>query len=178
MSTRTRIIQRCCINGHHRGRCRRGRHQQTGGAGIIKPCSSSSSIISIIKDSSCCSSTRRDRSSRGINDRKGAGIGARPIYFQPRSSSLGPSSITPYELKGTTLTASILPSNESKSMLYMAPCLGAALSYSPILGNLIRLGQRQCIPPSLYDDDDDNGNTNNNNSANDDELLYRNHQYI
>ena len=179
MSTRTRIIQRCCINGHHRGRCRRGRsHQQTGGVGIIKPYSSSSSSISISinKDSSFCSTTRRDRSSRGINDRKGAGIGARPIYFQPRNSSLGPSSITPYELKGTTLTASILPSNESKSMLHMAPCLGAALSYSPILGNLIRLGQRQCIPQSLYDDDDDdNGNTNNsndyNNSVNDDTLL-------
>jgi hypothetical protein len=177
MSTRTRIIQRC----------RRGRHQQTRGAGgaeiAIKRCSSSSSSSSsssINKDSSWCITTRRNQSSRSINDRRGAGIGARPIYFQPRSSSLGSSSITPYELKGTTLTASIFTSNESKSMLYMTPGLGAALSYSPILGNLIRLGQRQCIPlsQSLYDDDDDDddddgddGNTNNSNSNSDDKLL-------
>eukprot|EP00536_Pseudo-nitzschia_multiseries_P012126 jgi/Psemu1/31018/gm1.31018_g len=47
---------------------------------------------------------------------------------------------TATRVDGTTSEA--LP----RSARYLAPCLGAALSVSPLLGNLLRLGQRQPFP--------------------------------
>lgn len=88
--------------------------------------------------------------------------GARPLYFQQSPRAVPPPNynhaastttkatkdpntqtalpITPYEFSGT---ASVLPPHA----WHLSPCLGAALSISPLAGNLMRLGQRQ--PHSL-----------------------------
>jgi hypothetical protein len=76
--------------------------------------------------------------------------GARPIFHQRSSTisshdgrliiagSASPSSslLSPYDLRGTS---NVL----SPKWMHLSPCLGAALSASPMLGNLIRLGRHR-----------------------------------
>jgi hypothetical protein len=106
----------------------------------------SSKSSSFIRTNARCMSTASTKSSGEDIKRT---IGARPVYFQRSATTTSTDDdgnnnnninssilLTPYDLKGTS---TLLPSKYR----YLSPCLGAALSTSPFIGNLMRLGQRQ-----------------------------------
>lgn len=61
---------------------------------------------------------------------------AKPLSFAPKSNSI---LLSPQQLKGT---ASIL----NPKWVHLSPCLGAALTTSPTIGNLLRIGRTLITP--------------------------------
>ena len=93
--------------------------------------------------------------------------GARPLYFQQspttdihnHGSSSSSVPLTPYDFLGTAAAL-------SPHAMHLAPCLGAALATSPLVGNLMRLGQRRPNDLILLEQEHANQNSMDQNWAN------------